>query len=152
MPIRVTKVNIAWLSEFRDQVWAEALVRYKAGEIWHYEGESAQRLANESRPYQQEDPWEQPVLDYLIRRRQPTVSVLDVLTGCIGVSLPQITRQERSRVSQLLRLHGCEEQAAADGTRPVWAVPERILSMVVAKPAAATPFWTPNKAQPKAEA
>lgn len=152
VPVRVTKVNIAWLSEFRDAVWAEALVRYRAGEIWHYEGESAQRLANESRPYQQEDPWEQPVLDYLIRRRQATVSVLDVLTGCIGVSLPQITRQERSRVSQLLRLHGCEEQAAADGTRPVWAVPERILSMVVAKPAAATPFWTPNKAQPKAEA
>jgi putative DNA primase/helicase len=155
VPIRVTKVNLAWLTEYRDQVWAEALVRYQAGEIWHYEGESALRLARESVPYQQGDPWEQPVLEYLQRRRLPTVTALDVLTGCIGVSLPHITRQERSRVTQLLRMLGCEEIPVADGqdSRVVWTIPKAIYLAAPVKPTApAAPFWKPSNAAPKAEA
>jgi hypothetical protein len=151
VPVRVTKVSLAWLSEFREQVWAEAVVRYRAGEPWWYEGESAQRLARESRPYQQEDPWAQPVHDFLRKRRQPTVTVLDVLTGCIGVSLPHITRQERSRVSQILRLFGCEEIPVEEGTesRVVWSVPREVyLAEAPKKPVQAQPFrWTPPKAE-----
>lgn len=155
VPVRVTKVNLAWLAEFRDQLWAEAVALYKAGEAWWYEGESAVRLANESRPYQQDDPWEQPVLEYLQRRRLPTVTVLDVLTGCIGVSLQHITKQERTRVTQLLRLFGCEEVPVEDGaeSRVVWAVPKKIYLSGPPAPTAPRPAmtaWKPNVA--KAEA
>jgi len=152
VPIRVTKVNLAWLSEFREQVWAETVVRFRAGEQWWYEGDSAARLARESRPYQQDDPWEQPVLDFLRRRRLPTVTVLDVLTGCIGVSLPQITRQERTRVTQLLRMFGCGEVPVAEGSevRVLWSVPKEVYLAGPAKPAAPAFNWSPNK--PKAEA
>lgn len=154
VPIRVTKVNLAWLSQFREQVWAEAVVRYRASEPWWYEGDSAARLARESRPYQQEDPWEQPVLDFLRRRRLPTVTVLDVLTGCIGVSLPHITRQERGRVTQLLRMFGCEEVPVEDGaeSRVVWNVPKEVYLAGPAKPAAPSGAfsWSPSKV--KAEA
>ena len=152
VPVRVTKVNLPWLAEFRDQVWAEAVVRFRAGEMWWYDGESAARLSRESRPYQQEDPWEQPVLDFLRRRRLPTITVLDVLTGCIGVSLPNITRQERSRITQLLRMFGCEEVPVADGTesRVVWAIPREVY---LAEPAKKAPSAQPFRwATPKAEA
>ena len=152
VPVRVTRVNLGWLSEFREQVWAEAVVRYRAGEKWWYEGESALRLARESRPYQQDDPWEQPVYDFLRKRRLPTVTVLDVLTGGIGVSLPNITRQERARATQLLRLFGCEEIPVSEGneTRAVWSVPSSLYLAAPAKPATPAFNWSPNK--PKAEA
>lgn len=154
VPVRVTQVDLAWIAEFRDQIWAEAVALYKAGEAWWYDGESATRLANESRPYQQDDPWEQPVLEYLRRRRLPTVTVLDALTGCIGVSLQNITKQERSRVTQILRLLGCEEVPVSDGAenRVVWSVPK---SIHLSEPAPTPPRppmtpWKPNTT--KAEA
>lgn len=138
VPIAIGSVDLAWLAASRDQLWAEAVVRFHRGEIWHYDGESAERLAVESAPYQQDDPWEPLVHDFLVRRKQPTVTVLDALTGAVGVSVSQISKGEKSRMIAVLRALGCEEYrattTAADGVyrQRAFRVPAEILDNVIA--------------------
>jgi len=124
VPITVHLVDLAWVTEHRDQLWAEAVSRYRSGEIWHYEGVSASLLAKESRAYHQEDPWEPVIIDYLNRQRKAEVSVTDILTGGLCVAVPQIDKHHRQRVVHILRGLGCVESPLAEGQRsPLFTVP-----------------------------
>ena len=118
-------VNLAWIVEHRDQLWAEAVSRYRSGEIWHYEGESAAILAKESRMYQQTDPWEPVIIDYLNRQRKAEVSITDILTGGLCVAVPQIDKHHRQRAVHILRGLGCVELPVKEGQREApFSVPE----------------------------
>ena len=135
VPVTVSLVNLAWLAAYRDQLWAEAVVRYQAGEIWHYDGESASRLAVESRMYQQEDPWEAAILDYLKRQRKAEVYPFDILTGGLCIAVPQIDQRQRQRVVHILRGLGCLEQPVREGQRTSsWLVPTDLRPPVSASP------------------
>jgi len=64
MPVAVDKVNTRELECDRDQIWAEAVQMYKAGEPWHFDpNEPCVKAAQESRF--DSDAWEDMVLDYL---------------------------------------------------------------------------------------
>ena len=65
-PVRLTKINLRALRADRDQLWAEAVVRYRAGEAWHItdpfllaaaKAEQARRLLTH--------PWERPIAEHL---------------------------------------------------------------------------------------
>jgi hypothetical protein len=114
VPVPVGAVDTAWLAEHRDMLWAEAVVCYRRKEAWHYAGESADRLARESAPFQQDDPWEPLVHDYLARRRLPVVTVLDALTSAVGVGVAQIGRVEKARMVNVLRALRCEDEPGTD--------------------------------------
>ena len=139
VPVRVTTVVLSWIEEHRDQLWAEAVMRYQAGEIWHYEGDSAARLARESEPYQQGDPWEEPIRSYLARSKMPTVTILDALTAGIGVAIPQINARERARVVHVFRRLGCSEISVAESgeSRAMWSVPKALYTATTPAPAPA---------------
>jgi putative DNA primase/helicase len=107
VPVRATSVDIAWITANRDQLWAEAVVRYRAGEVWYYAGDDAARLARESTPFQQADVWEPSVYSYVARMKNPTLHVLDVLTGGLGLDMTRITRADKLRVLHVLKGFGC---------------------------------------------
>lgn len=151
VPVPVGAVDLAWLAAHRDLLWAEAVVCYRRGEAWHYAGESADRLARESAPFQQDDPWEPLVHDYLARRKLPTVTVLDALTGAVGVGIAQIGRTEKTRMVNVLRALHCEdEDGAAAGAAGgaayrarAFRVPRDVYeSNVVSLPAPRAPAFT----------
>jgi predicted P-loop ATPase len=57
-PVRCGKIDLDWVKEYRDQVWAEAVVAFKAGEPWHLPPDveaavNAERQANEV----DDEPW-----------------------------------------------------------------------------------------------
>lgn len=141
VPASVGGVDLAWIAANRDQLWAEAVVLYRSGTAWHYAGESAARLARESAPFQQDDPWEALVHDWLVKRRLPSCTVIDALTGAVGVPVQHIGKGERNRVVHVLRALGCEEESGeqTDGVyRPRgFRVPESVYaSNVTALPRA----------------
>ena len=151
VPVRATKVDIAWLTSARDQLWAEAVVRYRAGEVWYYAGEDAARLAKESEPFQQEDVWTPTVFEYVARSKKPTVAVLDVLTGALGIEISRITRGEKLRVVHILKGMGCSWAKTDVHRGDVFDVPEAVLA-TAAKPTkagtsatAAVPAWVTGK-------
>ena len=150
VPLRATKVDVAWLRENRDQIWAEAVVRYRAGEVWYYAGESAVRLAKESEPFQQEDVWTPTVFDYVARSKKGAVAVLDVLTGALGIEVSRITRADKMRVVHILKGMGCALSSDDAHRGAVYSVPDSVLAAgQKARPAAViqptVPSWVSGK-------
>lgn len=130
VPIRATRIDIAWLVANRDQLWAEAVVRYKAKEAWHYSDASAERLARESVPYQQEDVWEPSVYSFVVRTKKPLIYVLDVLTAGIGLEVARITRADKMRVSHILKNLGCTLSTEVGHQGAAFHVPEALFKVV----------------------
>lgn len=131
VPIRVTKVDVPWLEENVAQIWAEAVVHYKAGTKYWYDGESAERLAQESIPFQQEDVWTQPVYEYVVRRKTSTVAVNDVLTAGLGMDFTRISRFDKSRVIHILEHFGCEIHSDTALRGMVYSVPESMQNVTL---------------------
>ena len=87
------------LKAVRDQLWAEAVVRYgdgsgdngDGGEAWWLSrGEEAElRIAQGT--FAASDQWAPAILEYLAGRSSP-VSVVDVLTGPLRVPMPDVGR------------------------------------------------------------
>jgi putative DNA primase/helicase len=130
VPIAATRIDIAWLVANRDQLWAEAVVRYKALEPWHYADESAERLAAESVPYQQDDVWEPSVYDFLVRTKKPLIYVLDVLTAGIGLEVARITRADKQRVMHILKNLGCTLSSDVGHKGAAFVVPEALYKVI----------------------
>ena len=71
LPATVTKIDLDGLQRDRDQLWAEARVRYEEGVPWWFTEEYAEAAAtakHEQEARYQEDAWEQPIGDYLESR------------------------------------------------------------------------------------
>lgn len=62
LPVRVSAVDVDALQRDRDQLWAEAVVRYRAGEPWW---QAPARAADEQDQRYQDDSWTEPVLRWL---------------------------------------------------------------------------------------
>jgi len=139
VPIRATRVDIAWLKENRDQIWAEAVVRYKAGEVWYYSGDSAARLARESVAFQQEDVWEPTVYEYVVRTKAPVVYVFDVLTSALNIEVARITRQDKMRVLHILKDLGCTLTPENGHKGAMLAIPDSLRNITLPNKPATVP-------------
>jgi predicted P-loop ATPase len=133
-PMRITRVDIAALHAERDQLWAEAVARYRKRERWHL---TDMRLMKEFEKVQetrrQLDPWE-PIIkryfdlgyDVVIdkynderRHYSPpgkSVSMATILTGPLGIEPARITRSEQMRVSAILKKLGWERRRTYIGS------------------------------------
>jgi putative DNA primase/helicase len=104
-PVRCTAIDRDSLRRDRDQLWAEALVRYQAGEVWYLH---EQRLLDEAQSEQdtraETDPWEDDILQYVNGFR--SVSTTAVLVSGIHLPLDRCGKAETMRVGSVLRKHG----------------------------------------------
>jgi putative DNA primase/helicase len=97
-------VDLQWLRENREQLFAEALVRYKRGESWWDVPTDQQHEKIEAR--RQEDPWTGPIARFLERRT--TVSLSDVLREGVDKLVEHQTANDARRVAKILREVGYE--------------------------------------------
>lgn len=102
--------NLTLLAEWRDQLWAEALAAYRAGEQWHLpeEAEAVRRTVAED--HRTTDPWEPVVAAWLPTREQterPLTSA-EVLRRAIGLDPGQQHRGHENRCGAVLRALGYE--------------------------------------------
>jgi putative DNA primase/helicase len=62
-PIAVKReLNLTRLAEWRDQLWAEAVVAFKKGEKWWLTSTMEGRLSEQQEDFEQVDPWTEPIL------------------------------------------------------------------------------------------
>ena len=64
-PVGVTKADVEGLAQARDQLWAEAVHRHKAGEPHWLSEDEEEIAAEEQKARLQENPWEFAVADFL---------------------------------------------------------------------------------------
>jgi predicted P-loop ATPase/5S rRNA maturation endonuclease (ribonuclease M5) len=108
-PVRCTndRIDIAGLVANRDQLWAEAVAAYRAGEKWWLEDETAARAEQEER--MAADSWEEPISVYLadtardagpLMRDRPYVTLPDVFKRALQLTVEKQGRLkwERRRV------------------------------------------------------
>jgi predicted P-loop ATPase len=76
-PVRVGKIDVAGLRESRDQLWAEAVAAFKAGETWWLSGDVEKAAAEEQAERRIVDPWESYIVEWLSARGTKPVTLAD---------------------------------------------------------------------------
>jgi predicted P-loop ATPase len=103
-PVRVQRANIAKLKEIRGQLWAEAVVAYRAGELWWTD--DPRELADHAAEVEirrHEDPWEAKIGEFLADKTETTV--YEVLHACLDIMPKAMTRVDEMRAATIIQLH-----------------------------------------------
>lgn len=118
-PVACTTVDLDWIREHREQLFAEAVARYESGASWwDVPLEDAER---EQEARRDADEWEPVIANWLIGRWETTVG--DVLAGALGIGPDKWDRQLQMRAAKCLRVLGWAKSDAWRGgkTVKVWA-------------------------------
>jgi predicted P-loop ATPase len=122
-PVACGQIDVASLARDRDQLWAEARDRFRAGEKWWLDTPELEAQAQEEQADRyQEDPWHDTVAAYIAD--QPTVSVPEILLGPLGKKIENITQADKNRVARILLAEGWERfkgpRRSSDNPRRPW--------------------------------
>jgi predicted P-loop ATPase len=131
-----TTVDIDGLRQDRDQLWAEAVARFKAGEQWWLtdeEGALAETAALD-RSEVQGDTRRDAILDWLLRmepsQRPREVTLLRVAEQALGSDKAHITATLEREIAEAMHELGFGRRIQETGgvRRRVWTVPESLRS------------------------
>ena len=116
-PVACGVVNLQWLQENREQLFAEAMVRHQNGESWWDVPTDEHRRKIDDR--RQEDPWTDAVIRHM-ENRAPC-SMGEILRDGVGKQTENHTTGDQQRCGKILRLHGYEKYYDnSDGKRRKW--------------------------------
>ena len=115
-PIRCKEIDVALITHEREQVWAEAVVAYKAGEHWWFNhDERGIAMAQQEARYES-DPWEDQVLDYASGQREVTIA--RIMQYGLEIPTDRFTQLSQTRIAKILVSDGWERrQRREDGKR-----------------------------------
>ena len=103
-PVAVGHVDLEGLALDRDQIWAEAVIRFRAGEKWFLSREVYAASESEQLDRQMEDPWLGKINDYLFGRTE--VCIADIAVEGLGLEVGRVARGEANRITGVLRTIG----------------------------------------------
>ncbi|CAK0741282.1 Toprim domain-containing protein [Gammaproteobacteria bacterium] len=107
-------IDIQAVEAKRDQLWAEAVVRFKRGEDWWLIPDA---LCHQEERYQ-EDPWQQPIHGWLLGRHETTST--EILDKCLGIELGRQTRHDMTRVGNVMMRVGWKKRRVRMGKGLAW--------------------------------
>ena len=116
-PVRCTgRINLKLIEEAREQLWAEALSAYRAGDQWHLTAEETRAAANVQESHRVVGEVEQGVANILERKvasavtTPPMISVLEIFREICGSERDSenlsVRRQMETAIGQALRRSG----------------------------------------------
>lgn len=121
LPLHTGGVDVPGIRRDRDQLWAEALVRWTVEGIhWH----GFERLAAPAREQAAgADVWEELVAAY-IYEHAGAITMHDILTNALGLDVRTTNRTHELRVGKILRSLGYSRTTVRDGNkvRRVWTL------------------------------
>lgn len=117
-PVTVTKIDLDGLRKHRDQIWAEAIHRYRAGERWWLEADEEAAAVEEQSDRQGEDPWTEPLRNKLQERGWPSEITADEALALIGITIDRRDPKAVGRITAAIKSVGyIRMQAKVPGTR-----------------------------------
>jgi hypothetical protein len=93
-------IPAADLASVRDQLWAESVVAYEAGESWWLDRSAERERTAASIEYWDQDAWHDVIADWVDGR--PHVTIGDVLKCAVGVDVARQTGIEQKRAQRVL--------------------------------------------------
>ena len=129
-PVRALKVDLGWIRDNRDQLWAEAVSALEAGEQWWLEQDEEEVISEAREQYQREETWEDIVQGWLLKQPAESISnanyvsaltVARLLSEALKLEPHQHTNSNITRIGQVMkRLGYVKIRPTLDGQR-VWA-------------------------------
>jgi predicted P-loop ATPase len=116
-PVKVGLINLARIAADRDQLWAEAVHAYEAGEAWHLDPKLEKAAAAQQRRRLEDDPWTGDVLRWAGEQSAP-FTVSEVLFQ--GLALQDAAKRDKRaavRVGAILRQVGYAPKHSKRGQR-----------------------------------
>jgi predicted P-loop ATPase len=107
-PVRVvTRIDIEGIKRDRDQLFAEGVDRYRAGENWWPDPEfEAEIIKPEQHERRAIDAWQQPIDQWLENRRHEKVSVMEVAQGALFAERAKLGTADQNRIKVCMSLAG----------------------------------------------
>lgn len=108
-PVRCGVINLDRLKADRDQIWAEGLVLYLAGQHWWPATPEEEALCRaEQKERQAEDAWDEVIREYVADK--DAVSTKEVLACALNFERSQMSNLAMRRVGGVLRALGWERR------------------------------------------
>lgn len=106
-PVVCHKVDFEGLREVRNQLLAEAVIRYFKGEKLYLEGELIRMANEETEKRRQRDPWIEPIREWLLRpdefgKERTVITGREILEECIGIPVSRMSNRELNRVAHIM--------------------------------------------------
>ena len=120
-PVACSTIDLDWIARWREQLFAEAVARVKAGEPWwDVPGEEAKQQQDARRVT---DEWE-PLIDEFLTGKLET-NVTDILSGCLRIDAADWDKSTQMRVASCLHALKWSKTTARRGSRivKVWSRP-----------------------------
>ena len=116
-PVKVGAIDIAKLTRDRDQLWAEAVGAYRAGEEWWLNNETEQKARVEQENRRIVDPWELVILDWCVGKAEVTVGEI---LAWVGMDVALQGQADMNRVARVLRANNWERARARRNGSLTW--------------------------------
>ena len=124
MVIPITRVDTDSIAQQRNQLWAEALVKYSTGKTWWLTEQDAATQAERNMDLIYSDPWESKIQEWLTASNLDlvdsgwAVSIEKILKNCIDIPISQHGQANQQRVAKILSAAGWErKRRTAHGVR-----------------------------------
>jgi len=112
-PVKVGKVDLEWLGENRENLWAEAVALYSQGEPWWLSGKGESERGVMAESFTAQDAWAELVETWLIAGGAPntvaTFTVRDLMEHALDLKPEKMGRREQMRVADVLKKMGATQ-------------------------------------------
>ena len=122
-----SRIDIEALRRDRDQLWAEAVVRYRAGERWWFDDHEQIEADKVAADHEEEDPWADKLAswwDELPKHERARIETVglelsQIAASQLGIDLEKLKRHERA-VGKALRRAGFDRGTVGDSRVRRW--------------------------------
>jgi putative DNA primase/helicase len=118
-PVRCQTIDLEVLRAQREQIFAEALIRYREHATWHEVPET--ETTEEQRDRITQDPWQNRIAAFLTLRREVQIEEILSDSNCINMAKERQTRREVLRVAAILREIGWRKARPKDESGRTYA-------------------------------
>lgn len=142
-PVKVSKVDNEALIRDRDQLWAEALVRYRTGEKFYFEAVDAHLAEAEAETVKALPARAESILMWWrkLAKRPEAVTGTDIALDALGLLKAQINRAVLTEIGVAMKALGFGKvQRMVDGVRLYYYTPPPLLATAPVKEASVTPI------------
>ena len=125
MPIVCTQGNIAWITANRDQIWAEAVHRFKQGEKWWVDDPEVSHHCLEAQEgARMDDAWEAILSDRLEGREQTT---MEEAGDKLGIKSDRLDKSIQTRIGMVLATIGFRRKKIQENGKRGYRYERRIV-------------------------
>ena len=118
-PVTVGRIDLDALRRDRDQLWAEAVEAYRAGEHWWLDRAESEEMSDHSQQYEHEDPWSTPLREW-IRSRTSAFMISQALEDGLDIEPGKQSRADAMRAAAVVSALGWKRRREQRAGVRVW--------------------------------